>query len=214
MQDTIDAGTYTTATTIEWAVSVLLNNPKILKKAQMEMDNQVGLNHLIEESDLNKLPYLLCIIKETQRMYPAGPIVPRESSKECMVGGYRIPRGTMLLANIWGIQNDPKVWKEPRKFLPERFEVGVEGERDGLRFLPFGSGRRGCPGEGIALRMTGLVLGSLIQCFDWETVGEGMVDMSEGIGLSLPKAHPLFAKFKPRSQLIKLLSQLRINNSL
>ena len=189
-------------------MSLLLNNPEVLKKAQMEMDNQLGPNHLIEESDLSQLPYLHCIIRETQRMYPAGPIVPHESSKECMVGGYHIPRGTMLLVNIWGIQNDPKVWKEPRKFLPERFEVGLEGEGHGLRLMPFGSGRRGCPGEGLAIRMVGLVLGSLIQCFDWERVGEGKVDMSEGIGLTLPKAQPLLAKCRPRPALINVLSQI------
>ncbi|RVW81675.1 Isoflavone 2'-hydroxylase [Vitis vinifera] len=202
------AGTDTTSATLEWAMSLLLNNPQVLKKAQMEMDNQLGTNHLIEESDLSQLPYLHCIIRETQRMYPAGPIVPHESSKECMVGGYHIPRGTMLLVNIWGIQNDPKVWKEPRKFLPERFEEGLEGEGHGLRLMPFGSGRRGCPGEGLAIRMVGLVLGSLIQCFDWERVGEGKVDMSEGIGLTLPKAQPLLAKCRPRPALINLLSQI------
>ncbi|RVW81653.1 cytochrome P450 81Q32-like [Vitis vinifera] len=204
----LGAGIDTTSATLEWAMSLLLNNPEVLKKAQMEMDNQLGPNHLIEESDLSQLPYLHCIIRETQRMYPAGPIVPHESSKECMVGGYHIPRGTMLLVNIWGIQNDPEVWKEPRKFLPERFEVGLEGEGHGLRLMPFGSGRRGCPGEGLAIRMVGLVLGSLIQCFDWKRVGEGKVDMSEGIGLTLPRAQPLLAKCRPRPALINLLSQI------
>ncbi|CBI36289.3 unnamed protein product, partial [Vitis vinifera] len=154
----LGAGTDTTSATLEWAMSLLLNNPEVLKKAQMEMDNQLGPNHLIEESDLSQLPYLHCIIRETQRMYPAGPIVPHESSKECMVGGYHIPRGTMLL--------------------------------------------------GLAIRMVGLVLGSLIQCFDWERVGEGKVDMSEGIGLTLPKAQPLLAKCRPRPALINVLSQI------
>ena len=209
LQALLGAGSDTTSTTIEWAMSLLLNNPKVLKKAQKEIDNHLGSsNHLIQELDLNQLPYLHCIIKETQRLYPAGPVVPHESSKECMVEGYHIPSGTLLLVNIWGIQNDPKVWKEPRKFLPERFEGGIEGEGDGLRLMPFGSGRRGCPGEGLAIRMVGLVLGSLIQCFDWEKVGEGMVDMSEGLGLTLPKAQPLLVKLKPRRALISLLSQI------
>ena len=98
----------------------------------------------------------------------------------------------MLLVNIWGIHNDPIVWKEPRTYLPERFQGGIERERDGLKFFPFGSSGRGCPGEGLAVRMVGLLLGSLIQCFDWEKVGEEMVDMSEGIGLTLAKAQPSF----------------------
>ena len=141
-------------------------------------------------------------------MYPAGPVVPHESSKECMVEGYHIPRGTLLLVNIWGIHNDPKVWKEPRKFLPQRLEVEIEGEKHGLRFFPFGSSRRVCPGEGLAIQMVGLVLGSLIQCFDWVKVGEVMVDMSEGIGLTLPKAQPLLVKLRPCRALTNLLSQI------
>ncbi|RVW67715.1 Cytochrome P450 81D11 [Vitis vinifera] len=202
----LGAGTDTTATTIEWTLSLLLNNPHALKKAQMEIDNHLGNNHLIQESDLNQLPYLHCIIKESQRMYPAGPIIPHESSGECTVGGYRIPHGTMLLVNLWAIQNDPRVWEEPRKFMPERFE-GIELEKHGFRLMPFGSGRRGCPGEGLALRMVGLVLGSLIQCFDWESVGEGMVDMSEGTGLTLPKAQPLLVRCRPRPAFVDLLSK-------
>uniref|UniRef100_F6HXB4 Isoflavone 2'-hydroxylase n=1 Tax=Vitis vinifera TaxID=29760 RepID=F6HXB4_VITVI len=202
----LGAGTDTTATTIEWTLSLLLNNPHALKKAQMEIDNHLGDNHLIQESDLNQLPYLHCIIKESQRMHPVGPIIPHESSGECTVGGYRIPHGTMLLVNVWAIQNDPRVWEEPRKFTPERFE-GMELEKHGFRLMPFGSGRRGCPGEGLAVRMVGLVLGSLIQCFDWESVGEGMVDMSEGTGLSLPKAQPLLVRCRHRPALVDLLSK-------
>ena len=202
----LGAGTDTTSTTIEWTLSLLLNNPHALKKAQKEIDEHVGDKNLIQESDLNQLPYLNCVIKESQRMYPAGPITPHESSTECMVGGYRIPRGTMLLVNIWAIQNDPRVWEEPRKFMPERFEEGVEMEdKHGFKLMPFGSGRRGCPGEGLALRMVGLVLGSLIQCFDWESVGGGMVDMSEGTGLTLPKAQPLLVRCRPRPALLNLL---------
>ncbi|RVW81677.1 Cytochrome P450 81D11 [Vitis vinifera] len=75
-------------------------------------------------------------------MYPAGPIIPHESSDDCVAGGFRIPRGTMLLLNICAVQNDPKVWEEPRKFNPERFE-GLEWEKHGLKLMPFGSGRKG-----------------------------------------------------------------------
>ncbi|TXG52499.1 hypothetical protein EZV62_021668 [Acer yangbiense] len=202
------AGTDTSAGTIEWAMSLLLNNPDILKKAQVEIDNQIGSDHLIDEIDLAKLPYLRCIINETLRLYPAGPLlVPHESSEDCKIGGYHIPRGTMLLVNMWAIQNDPKNWEEPRKFKPERFE-GFEGTRDGFKLVPFGSGRRSCPGESLAMRMVGLALGSLIQCFEWERVGEDTVDMREGTGLTMPKAQPLQAKYHPRPTMIKLLSQI------
>lgn len=195
--------------TIEWAMSLLLNNPDILEKARSEIDNQIGFDRFVDELDLTKLPYLRCIILETLRLYPAGPfLMPHESSEECTVGGFRIPRGTMLLANIWAIQNDPKIWENPRKFKPERFE-GIEGTRDhGFKFMPFGSGRRSCPGEALSMRIVGLTLGSLIQCFEWERVGEKMEDMAEASGLVLAKVQPLQAKCRPRPAMLKLLSQI------
>ncbi|RXH91622.1 hypothetical protein DVH24_020645 [Malus domestica] len=204
----LSAGTETSAGTTEWALSLLLNNPETLAKARTEIDIQIGESRLIEESDFPKLPYLQGIINETLRMYPADPLlVPHESSEECAVGGFRVPRGAMLLVNTWAIQNNPKLWAQPRQFKPERFLNG--GERDGFVLLPFGTGRRGCPGEGLAIRMVGLALGSLLQCFEWERSGEEMVDMSEGTGLTMPKAHPLLAKCRPRPTKFALLSQLQ-----
>lgn len=204
----LSAGTDTSSGTMEWALSVLLNNPQILKKAQNEIDKVVGHDRLIDESDVAKLPYLQSIIKETMRMYPVGPLlVPHESSEDCVVGGFHIPRGTMLLVNMWVIQNDPKIWDDATKFKPERFG-GFEGVRDGFKLLPFGSGRRSCPGEGLAMRMVGLTLGSLLQCFDWVGVSKEMVDMTEGTGLSMSKAQPLLAKCNPRPSMVNLLSQI------
>ena len=189
-------------------MSLLLNNPEALKKAQAELDTHIGSDKLIEESDLDKLPYLKAIVKETLRMCPAAPLIPaHESSEQCTVGGFRIPSGTMLLVNVWAIQNDPMLWAEPTKFKPERFLV-PERPRDGFMFLPFGFGRRGCAGEGLAMRVVSLVLGSLIQCFEWEREGEEMVDMSEGVGLITPKARPLVAKCRSRRAMVNLLSQL------
>ncbi|OAY50994.1 cytochrome P450 81Q32 [Manihot esculenta] len=205
----LGAGTDTSAATMEWAMSLLVNNPEILKKAQKEIDIVIGHNRLITESDTSKIPYLQCIISEVLRMYPAGPLlVPHESSEECSVGGYRVPPGTMLLANIWSIQNDPQVWDEPQKFKPERFDGREVGVRDGFRLMPFGSGRRSCPGEGLALRMVGLTLGSILHCFEWERVGKEIVDMTEGVGLTMPKAQPLLVKCRPRPSIVNLLSKI------
>ena len=117
-------------------MSLLVNNPSVLKKAHNEIDSHVGHDRCVEESDMLNLPYLACIIKETLRMYPAGPLLPHESSKDCMVSGYHVPRGTMLLVNAWGIQNDPHIWGDPETFRPERFE-GVEVYGDGFKLLPF-----------------------------------------------------------------------------
>ncbi|WOG95686.1 hypothetical protein DCAR_0415013 [Daucus carota subsp. sativus] len=204
----LGAGTDTTVVTMEWALSLLVNNPDALKKAQIEIDNHVGQDRLINESDISNLPYLRCIIAETMRMYPAGPLLlPHESSVDCKVGGFVIPKGTMLIVNVWAIQNDSKLWAEPRRFMPERFE-GLEGTRDGYKFLPFGSGRRACPGEGLAMRMMGLVLGSLLQCFDWERIGKELVDMTEGPGLTMPKLQPLVVRCLPRVTMATKLNQI------
>lgn len=195
-------------------MSLLLNNPHVLIKAQAEIDSQIGFDRLIDDLDLNKLPYLRCIINETLRLYPTTPLlIPHESSEECTIAGFRIPRGTMLLVNAWGIHHDPKNWEDPREFKPERFE-GVEGTKagDGFKLIPFGSGRRSCPGESLAMRNVGLALGSLIQCFEWKGIGEDFVDMTEGIGLTMPKAQPLLANCHPRPSMIKLLSQIHRMN--
>ncbi|KAJ9559897.1 hypothetical protein OSB04_005057 [Centaurea solstitialis] len=204
---TLAGGTHTSISTMEWTMFLLLNNPSVLKKAQAEIDKYVGQDRLIQESDIPNLPYLGCIVKETMRMFPAGPLLPHESTKDCKVGGYHIPSGTMLLVNVWAIQNDPTIWGDPKTFRPERFE-GLEGHTDGFKFMPFGFGRRSCPGEGMAKRMVALGLGSLIQCFDWKQTCESEVDLSEGRGVGMPKSINLVANCVPRSTMLNLLSHL------
>lgn len=175
----------------------------MLQKAKLELDTQVGHHRLLEEQDLPNLHYLQNIISETFRLFPAGPLgVPRESSADCRVGGYDIPRRTILLVNAWAIHRDPDVWDEPTRFKPERFE-GREVETQKL--MPFGMGRRTCPGAGLGQRMVGLGLGSFIQCFEWERVGLGEIDFAEGVGLTMPKLKPLEAMCKPREIMLKAL---------
>ncbi|KAF3446587.1 hypothetical protein FNV43_RR11767 [Rhamnella rubrinervis] len=123
----LSAGTDTSSGTMEWALSLLLSNPETLVKARAEIHAQVEQSRLIEESDLEKFPYMRAIAYETLRMCPAAPLlVPHESSEECTAGGYSVPRGTMLLVNMWAIQNDPKLWEEAEVFRPERFQ-GLQG---------------------------------------------------------------------------------------
>lgn len=199
----MQAGVSTTVDTLEWAISLLLNNPQVLQKAQHEIDNLVGQDRLITERDVAELPYLQCILDETQRMHPVVPfLIPHESSRKCTVGGFTIPRETMLLVNLKAIQNDPNIWADPEKFRPERFEGG----RVGLSWMPFGSGRRRCPGEGLAMRVNMLALGAMIQCFDWARVGKELVDMTESGGLFGPKVVALKAKYRARPNMVKLLS--------
>ncbi|KAL0740304.1 hypothetical protein Bca4012_081817 [Brassica carinata] len=193
----IVAGTDTTAVTLEWAMANLLNHPDVLAKAKTELNNAVSSKgRLMEESDTSTCTYLNKVISETLRLYPAGPmLVPHASSADCKVAGYDIPRGTWLFINAWAIQRDPKVWDEPEAFKPERFDNEELKTYHG-KFLPFGLGRRACPGMGLAKLVLSLGLGSLIQCFDWERDEDMAVDMSEGEGLTMPKAVPLVAKCK------------------
>ncbi|XP_073107242.1 cytochrome P450 81Q32-like [Elaeis guineensis] len=185
-------------------MSLLLNNSETLKKAQTEIDARVGNERLLHESDLPNLPYLQCIIKETLRICPGAPLLaPHESTNECVVGGFNVPRGTMLLVNAHYIHRDPKIWEEPAKFEPERFE---DGKDEGKLMIPFGMGRRRCPGEDLAMKEVGLTLGTLVQCFEWKRVGEELGDMTEGSGLTMPKAVPLEAMYRPRSTMVRVLS--------
>ncbi|KAH7665284.1 Isoflavone 2'-hydroxylase protein [Dioscorea alata] len=210
------AGTDTSAATTEWTMSLLLNNPETLGKLRAEIDANVSQGSLLQEADFPKLPYLHAVINESLRMYPAGPLLlPHESSQDCTVGGFNVPSGTMMLVNAWKIHRDPELWEEPEKFKPERFlrtnsdqKSTDEVIKEGLKMMPFGMGRRRCPGEGLAMKVVPLVVGTLVQCFKWERVGEEEVDMSEGNGLSLPKAKPLEAMFKPRESFASLLNKL------
>ncbi|KAK8588231.1 hypothetical protein V6N12_022686 [Hibiscus sabdariffa] len=191
------------------AMSLLLNHPKALEKVRAEIDSHVGHERLLNDSNLAKLPYLRCVVNETLRLYPPAPIlVPHYSSEDCMVSGYEVPKGTLLIVNAWAIHNDTSIWDEPTKFKPERFEGSLE-EKEGSKFLPFGLGRRACPGATAGLQLVLLALGAAIQCFHWENAGSDTVDMTPGTaGPALSKAMPLVAQCSPRPDLIKLLSQI------
>ncbi|CAN0905542.1 Cytochrome P450 81Q32 [Linum grandiflorum] len=206
MQVMLSAGTDTSAATMEWTLSLLLNNPHTIARAKAEMATNVGHTKLLEESDLPNLPYLAGIVKESMRMYPVAPLlVPHESSDECTIGGFHVPRGTMLLVNTWAIHHDPKLWQDPENFCPERFLTEEGGQ---YTWMSFGTGRRRCPGESLAMKVIGLTLGSIIQCFEWGRYGDEMVDMTESNGLTMPKLHPLLARCRPSPDMAHLLSQL------
>ncbi|KAL6131085.1 hypothetical protein ACLB2K_069463 [Fragaria x ananassa] len=195
-------GTDTTAVTLTWALSLLLNNPEVLKKAQLELDNHVGRDRQVNESDVKNLVYLQAIMKETLRLYPAAPLsVPHESREDCTVGDYHVSSGTRLLINLSKIQRDPNIWIEPCKFQPERFltthkNVDVRGQS--LEFTPFGTGRRICPGISLALQVTQLTLAHLLHGFEITAPSGEPVDMGESSGLTNMKATPLEVFLTPR----------------
>ncbi|MBA0863480.1 hypothetical protein Goshw_021577 [Gossypium schwendimanii] len=186
-------------------MSNLLNNPHVLEKARAEFDKLVGQEKLVEEADVAKLPYLQSIISETLRLYPAAPLlVPHSASEICSIEGYEIPKDAIVMVNAWAIQRDPNLWDDALSFKPERFEEGKEMSDQIYKLMPFGLGRRACPGMVLAQHVLGLTLGSLIQCFEWERVSEKKIDMTEGQGLTMPKVQPLEAMCKA-SQLGKKL---------
>ncbi|KAJ0087334.1 hypothetical protein Patl1_06876 [Pistacia atlantica] len=187
--DFLTAATDTTAMAAEWALAELINNPNVLEKAQEEMDQVVGKSRLVQESDLPNLPYLQAIIKENFRLPPPNPNARQEIHR-------RLPN------------RDPKVWSNPMKFNPERFlkpnesdglETNIDVKGFSYQLLPFGTGRRGCPGINLAMQELPTTLAAMIQCFNWKVVnpegveikGNDLVDLSERPGLTAPRAHDL-----------------------
>ncbi|XP_077212172.1 cytochrome P450 93A3-like [Tasmannia lanceolata] len=197
IMDLFVAGTDTSSVTSQWALSELINNPIMCEKARKEIDSVVGKNRLVEESDIANLPYLQAIIKETFRLHPASPISLRQCTQDCKIKGYDIPANASVFINLWAIGRDPKYWDNSLEFRPERFmndqnPTDVRGQY--FHLLPFGSGRRGCPGATLALQVIHATVANMIQCFTWKVghgEGNAKVDMKEGPGLTLPRAQPL-----------------------
>ncbi|XP_061338645.1 geraniol 8-hydroxylase-like [Gastrolobium bilobum] len=196
--DLFVAGTDTTASTLEWAMTELLRNPEVMSKAKKELEKIIGRGRGIplEESDVSKLPYLQAIIKETLRLHPPVPfLLPRKAERDVNIGGYTIPKDAQVLVNVWTICRDPTLWENPTLFSPERFmgsDIDVKGRN--FELAPFGAGRRICPGLQLANRMLLLMLGSLINSFDWK-LEDGLkpedIDMDDKFGITLQKAQPL-----------------------
>ncbi|KAL5975966.1 hypothetical protein ACLOJK_020295 [Asimina triloba] len=197
IRDVFVAGVATTALGMEWALAELINNPRVLQKAREEIESVVGKHRLVEESDIPNLPYVQAVIKETLRLHPTDPIVIRGSHQDCNVGGYHIPSKTGVFINVWAVGRDPSYWDRPLEFLPERFidengrsQIDIRGQH--YHFLPFGSGRRGCPGTTLALQMIETTIAGIVQCFDMKVNDNGgKVDMSEKPGMTLYRAQPL-----------------------
>uniref|UniRef100_A0A5B7ACI3 Uncharacterized protein n=1 Tax=Davidia involucrata TaxID=16924 RepID=A0A5B7ACI3_DAVIN len=198
----IVAGSDTSSVTLTWALSLLLNHNKVLKRAQEEIDTHVGRERWVEDLDIKNLAYLQAIVKETLRLYPSGPLsAPREAMEDCYVSGYYVPKGTRLLVNIWKLHRDPSIWTDASEFQPERFlssHAGVDVRGQQFEYIPFSSGRRLCPGITASLQMICLTLARLLQGFDLVKPMNAQVDMTEGLGLSMPKATPLEVILTPR----------------
>ncbi|KAK4490950.1 hypothetical protein RD792_001671 [Penstemon davidsonii] len=190
--DMFSAGTETSAATIDWAMAELMRNPRVMAKLQAEVREAFkGKTKLIEESDVQTLKYLRLVIKETLRLHPPFPLLPRACRDECKVDGYTIPPKSKVMINICSLGRDPEYWDQPDNFQPERFEnSSIDLFGNNMELIPFGAGRRMCPGINFGLANVGLSLAQLVFFFDWK-MPEGMtsddIDMTEAVGMAVPR---------------------------
>lgn len=184
-------------TVVDWAIIEMLKNPRVLKRAQDEVRKVFdGKNWAVDERYFNELPYLKLVIKETLRLHPTGPLLlPRESRERCEINGYDIPAKSWILVNAWAIGRDPKHWEDAESFKPERFlEKSVDFNASCLEYIPFGAGRRICPGASFAIAIIEIELATLLYYFDW-ILPDGMdpndVDTTVSPGIAGTKKYGL-----------------------
>ncbi|XP_002966530.2 flavonoid 3'-monooxygenase isoform X1 [Selaginella moellendorffii] len=201
LMDLLLGGSETSSTVTEWALAELLHHPDWMVKAQQEIESVVGRTRMVEEGDISKLEVLNAIIKESFRLHPpVSLLIPHASVEAQNVAGYDISKNAMLIVNVYAIGRDPRVWSDPLEFQPQRFigsSIGVNGQD--FELLPFGSGKRACPGLHLGLRNVQLVLSNLLHGFEWKFPGSPKDQtMDEAMGNISFMAHTLKAKITPR----------------
>ncbi|KAI9180240.1 hypothetical protein LWI28_002664 [Acer negundo] len=196
--DVVFGGTETVASAIECAMSELMKRPEDLKKVQQELSDKVGLTRFVHESDLENLAYLKCAIKETLRLHPPIPLLLHETAEDSVVSGYRVPAKSRVMINAYAIGRDPSAWEDPDTFKPSRClnDSAPDFKGNDFEYIPFGSGRRSCPGMQLGLYALELSVANLLHCFNWE-LPDGMkpseLDMEDMFGLTAPRAVQLVA---------------------
>nr|AZM65456.1 cytochrome P450 71D443-like protein [Sesuvium portulacastrum] len=186
--DLFGAGSETASTTVEWAISELLKNPRVMQKAQEEVRQELQGVIEVDETNIEELKYLKLVIKETLRLHPPIPLLlPRESMERCKLNSYEIPPKTRVFINAWAIARDPKYWDDPEMFIPERFQdSSVDYRGNNFELIPFGAGRRICPGIGLGIANLQLTLAMLLYHFDWKLPNHFQakdLDMDETFGI-------------------------------
>ncbi|XP_042005480.1 premnaspirodiene oxygenase-like [Salvia splendens] len=202
LYDMFTAGSDAAAVATDWAMVELLRHPRVMAKAQAEVRQALKENPGLEQNNVAyNMKYLKLVIKEILRLHPPGPMLPRTSNKEHMINGYTIPARAMVFVNNWAMQRDPKYWNDPEKFVPERFEdQSVDFVGGDLEFLPFGTGKRRCPGMTFGLAIVESALVQLLYNFDWklpESVRAEDLDMTEIFGLVAARKQKLFVVATP-----------------
>ncbi|XP_050219138.1 desmethyl-deoxy-podophyllotoxin synthase-like [Mercurialis annua] len=202
--DTFAAGSDTSSTTVEWVMSELLKNPKAMEKTQEEVRRVFGREGKVDEARIHELNYLKLVIKETLRLHPPSPLLlPRECSKNCVINGYDVQEKSQIIVNAWAIGRDPNYWTEAEKFYPERFQnCSVDYKGTNFELIPFGAGRRICPGLLFGIANVELPLAQLLYHFDWK-LPNGLkpetLDMDEAFGAAVKRKNDLYLLPKPYS---------------
>ncbi|KAL0428979.1 UNVERIFIED_CONTAM: cytochrome [Sesamum radiatum] len=190
------AGIETTSGTVEWAMTELMRQPDKMSRVRDEIKSIIGEKGKVEESDISRLPYLQAVVKETLRLHPAAPfLVPHKAVSDGEIHGYMVPKDSLILVHVWASGRDPCMWVESDAFMPERFlDNKIDYRGKDFELIPFGAGRRICPGLPLAHRMVHLMLATLIHNFGWEVeIKSKEIDMNEKFGLTLQKDIPLRA---------------------
>nr|GMC98885.1 cytochrome P450 CYP736A12-like [Ipomoea batatas] len=198
MLDILVTSMDTSSTVIEWTMSELFRHPEIMKKVRDEVAEKVGYDRMVEEADLDGLEYLEMVVKESLRLHPVVPLLlPHIAMDDSIVDGFHIPKNTRIMVNVWAIGRDPNVWSNPEKFIPERFSKSrVEYRGRNFELIPFGSGRRSCPGLQLGITVVQLVVAQLVHCFDWTLPNKMLpedLDMTESFGLVISREKHLMA---------------------
>ncbi|KAI5068298.1 hypothetical protein GOP47_0016643 [Adiantum capillus-veneris] len=225
MMDIYGASMHSTKATTEWALAELLRNPECLQRLRQEVDDvtrrtveEGGSDHatarglrmdVVTVEVVQKMPFLECVVKEALRLHSAAPLLPsRISSADCKMDKYFVAKGTQAIVNMWAIARDPAIWEKPECFWPDRFEASSKMSFDAggqhYEFLPFGSGRRMCPGMRLGLSTVQVILANFVKFFDWELphgVSPSTIDMSEQFGVACNKKFPMMAIPKLRHSL-------------
>ncbi|WVZ51553.1 hypothetical protein U9M48_002688 [Paspalum notatum var. saurae] len=207
LMDMFEAGNATSSSVLEFAMAELMRKPHLMTKLQTEVREKTPKGQeMVKEEDLASMAYLRAVVKETLRLHPPAPLlVPHQSMADCEVDGYKIPAGTRVIINSWAIGRDPGSWEKAEEFMPERFVDGgaaadVDFRGNDFQLIPFGSGRRMCPGINFGLATVSVMLANLVYCFDWELpagMKEEDVDMTEVFGLTVHRKEKLILVPKP-----------------
>ncbi|AAD38264.1 Putative Cytochrome P450 [Arabidopsis thaliana] len=200
----LTAGTDTTATALQWIMANLVKYPEIQERLHEEIKSVVGEEAKeVEEEDVEKMPYLKAVVLEGLRRHPPGHfLLPHSVTEDTVLGGYKVPKNGTINFMVAEIGRDPVEWEEPMAFKPERFmgeeeAVDLTGSR-GIKMMPFGAGRRICPGIGLAMLHLEYYVANMVREFQWKEVQGHEVDLTEKLEFTVVMKHPLKALAVPR----------------